>query len=126
MIRGIVTADLVPMVTIDVGNGSGDFESLNFAVDTGFDGDVTMPYDVIQRLALPYEGQAQVTLADEQQRQSNIYRGIVFWHGRQRNVMVIEMDGEPLLGMSLLQGSELTVSAQPGGPVRIEEITAGA
>ena len=103
------------------GNGSGDFESLDFIVDTGFDADATMPHDVIQRLALPYEGQAQVTLADEQQRQPNIYRGIVFWHGRQRNVMVIEMDGEPLLGISLLQGSILTISSRPGGNVLIEE-----
>ena len=126
MLRGIVTAELVPTVAIDVGSGSGDFESLSCIVDTGFSGYVTMPHDVIRRLALPYEDRKPVILADERQIEPNVYRGIVFWHGRHREVRVIEIDGAPLLGMSLLLGSELTVSAQPGGPVRIQEITSGA
>ena len=109
------------MVTIDVGNSSEDFESLDFIVDTGFSGELALPHDVIRRLALPYVEQETVTLADEREIQTGIYRGIALWHGRHREVRVIEMDGIPLLGMYLLQGSTLTISSRLGGNVLIEE-----
>ena len=121
MIRGTVTAEAAPVVAIDVGNGRGGFQSLSFIVDTGFTGELSMPPDVIRRLALPYADQARVTLADARELWTRNYSGIALWHGRRREVRVIEMDGNPLLGMSLLWGSSLTVSTQPGGSVLIEE-----
>ena len=58
MIRGAVTGELDPVVTIEVGNGA---------------------------------------------------------------VTVLEIDGDPLIGMALLLDNRLTVSARPGGEVLIEE-----
>ena len=121
MIRGIVTPEMAPLVTIDVENGSEGFQSLDFIVDTGFSDELAMPSDLIQRLCLPYADRTPVILADAREIQTSIYHGIVFWHGNNRAVRVIEIDGEPLLGMSLLSGSQLTVSARPGGIVLIEE-----
>lgn len=121
MIRGIVTPGPAPVVTIDVGNGSGGFQSLDFIVATGFSDELAMPSDLIQRLGLPYADQTPVILADAREIQTSIYHGIVFWHGNNRAVRVIEIEGAPLLGMSLLSGSLLTVSARPGGIVLIEE-----
>ena len=109
------------MVTIDVGNGSGDFQSLDFIVDTGFSDELAMPSDLIQRLGLPYTDRTPVILADAREIQTSIYHGIAFWHGNNRAVRVIEIEGAPLLGMSLLSGSRLTVSARAGGIVRSEE-----
>ena len=37
------------------------------------------------------------------------------------DVMVLDMESEPLLGMGLLLGSRLTVSCRPNGSVFIEE-----
>lgn len=121
MIRGIVTPGPAPVVTIDVGNGSGGFQSLDFIVATGFSDELAMPSDLIQRLGLPYADQTPVILADAREIQTRIYHGIVFLHGNNRAVRVIEIEGAPLLGMSLLSGSRLTVSARPGGIVLIEE-----
>ena len=121
MIRGIVTPGPAPVVTIDVGNGSGGFQSLDFIVAPGFSDELAMPSDLIQRLVLPYADQTPVILADAREIQTSIYHGIVFWHGNNRAVRVIEIEGAPLLGMSLLSGSRLTVSARPGGIVLIEE-----
>ena len=121
MIKGIVTPGPTPVVTIDVENGSGGFQSLDFIVDTGFSDELAMPSDLIQRLSLPYADRTPVILADAREIQTSIYHGIVFWHGNNRAVRVIEIEGDPLLGMSLLSGSRLTVSARPGGIVLIEE-----
>ena len=121
MIRGIVTPGPAPVVTIDVGNGSGGFQSLDFIVDTGFSDELAMPSDLIQRLGLPYADGTSVILADAREIQTSIYHGIVFWHGNNRAVRFIEIEGAPLLGMSLLSGSRLTVSARSGGIVLIEE-----
>ena len=108
------------MVTIDVENCIEGFQSLNFIVDTGFSDELAMPSDLIQRLVLPYADGTSVILADAREIQTNIYHGIVFWHGNNRAVRFIEVEGAPLLGMSLLSGSRLTVSARPGGIVLIE------
>ena len=121
MIRGIVTPEMAPVVAIDVENGSGGFQSLDFIVDTGFSDELAMPSDLIQRLRLPYADRTPVILADAREIQTSIYHGIVFWHGNNRAVRIIEIEGAPLLGMSLLSGSRLTVSARPGGIVLIEE-----
>ena len=120
MIRGIVTPEMASVVTIDVENGSRGFQSLDFIVDTGFSDELAMPSDLIQRLGLPYADQTPVILADAREIQTRIYHGIVFWHGNNRAVKFIEIEGDPLLGMALLSGSRLTVSARPGGIVLIE------
>jgi len=51
MIRGIVTPGPTPVVTIDVENGSGGFQSLDFIVDPGFSDELVIPSDLIQRLS---------------------------------------------------------------------------
>ena len=121
MIKGIVIPGPTPVVAIDVENGSGGFQSLDFIVDPGFSDELAMPSDLIQRLGLPYADRTPVILADAREIQTSIYQGIVFWHGNNRAVRIIEIEGAPLLGMSLLSGSRLTVSARPGGIVLIEE-----
>ena len=121
MLRSIVTPEMAPLVTIDVENGSGGFQSLGFIVATGFSDELAMPSDLIQRLGLPCADQTSVILADAREIQTSIYHGIVFWHGNNRAVRVIEIEGAPLLGMSFLSSSRLTVNARPGGIVLIEE-----
>ncbi len=121
MIRGRVSPELRPLVTIDIENGNGVLQSLEVIVDTGFNGDLTLPSGLIRRLRLPYSGQDFANLADGRPIRTYNYAGVVSWHEKPRNVTVIETDGEPLLGMSLLLDSKLTVSARPGGEVVIEE-----
>jgi clan AA aspartic protease len=122
MIRGEVASDLSPRVSIETGNDEGDFEWLDVVVDTGFDGELSLPREAIQRLDLPYERLASVSLADEQRIRANACFAVVSWHGGLREVVVLEIAGEPLIGMSLLQGSRLKVDARRGGEVLIEEV----
>lgn len=47
------------------------------------------------------------------------YEATVDWDGDARRVPVDEAETVPLVGMSLLEGYELTVQAQPGGNVTV-------
>jgi len=50
------------------------------------------------------------------------HEGRILWHGRELDVAVLASNGDPLVGMALLDGSRLTVDAAPDGPVRVEEL----
>jgi clan AA aspartic protease len=121
MIRGRVTLDLQPLVTIDIEGRDGVFRPFEVILDTGFNGDLMLSSGIIQRLGLTYQRQMPFTLADSQELQASAYDGVVSWHGRRRDAEIIETEGESLLGMSMLLGSKLTVSARIGGEVLIEE-----
>ncbi|MBA2345915.1 MAG: hypothetical protein H0V83_12630 [Rubrobacter sp.] len=53
--------------------------------------------------------------------QFDYYEGRVLWHGAVRSVAVIGAEGQPLIGMEMLRGSRLTLDAEPGGEVLVEE-----
>ena len=55
---------------------------------------------------------------------SQTYAGTVDWHGETRRVRVHEVDGRPLIGMSLLRGSRLVVDVIEDGGVSIEPLSA--
>ena len=95
-------------------------QSLRFTIDTGFEGDLGLPPQLIQRMGLSYRSQ-EIVFQVLGQTLVNTYDGSVFWHGEKRTVQVIETDGALLLGTALLEGSKLTASFRPGGAVLIEE-----
>ena len=72
-------------------------------------------------MSLPERGFVEVELADGGMATLGAYEAHVLWHGRPRRVPVYEADGGPLIGMSLLRGSTLTIEVIPGGEVKIAE-----
>ena len=81
-----------------------------------------LPSALIQRLELAPRDEKPVILADGSVANSQTYVGTVDWHGEARRVRVHEVDGRPLIGMSLLRGSRLTVDVMEGGAVAIEPL----
>ena len=69
-IRGSVSPELEPLVSIELGNGKGVFQSLEALVDTGFDGELAMPYALIQEIGLDYIDEVPVVLADRHKGRS--------------------------------------------------------
>lgn len=122
MHRGRVSADQQALVTIDVFDGGGRPHSLEVVLDTGFTGYLTLPEDSIRLLGLPSVGQRTFELANGELSEFQVYLGSVAWHGRPSDVLVLQSDGVPLLGMTLLWGSRVTVNALSGGEVVIEEV----
>ena len=121
MIRGSVSQDLEALITVDVEDGNGTSHPLEVILDTGFTGYLVLPQDVIRQLRQAYSGRRSVILASGEQSAVDAYAAIVSWHGRRRDVIVLESSGESLLGMSLLSGSRVTLNVQASGSVLIED-----
>ena len=90
-------------------------------MDTGFSGDLILPPDAVARIGLEYENRTPLYLADGQEIEAAVHLGCVKWLGREREVNVLALDGQPLLGMTLLAGCKITIHARPGGEALIEE-----
>ncbi len=131
---GVVRANhdvLEAVVSLSV-QGDGDaIEGVALIIDTGYTGELALPQDVIDRLDLQtaeYEDADDdvaptVILADGTIRGVSVYFAIVWWHDRLRTVEVDGIGDVSLIGMGLLQGSNLNVDAIPGGLVTITELS---
>ncbi|CAN5144237.1 clan AA aspartic protease [soil metagenome] len=100
---------------------SGVRAEVEATVDTGFTGSMCLPLDVVQSLSVPFVGQGVAVLADGSTVETSYHRARVLWHGREIAVQVLVTVGGPLVGMTLLRGSVLTVAVSPGGEVTVEE-----
>ena len=121
MIRGHVSRDLEPLVTIEIEASDGSFQPHEIVLDTAFSGELALPYRIIERLGLTYRGQSDWTLATGREEQMHDFAGVIFWHGQRREVAVLETQSESLLGASLLSGSRISIDFRRGGEVVVEE-----
>ena len=122
MIKGRVDGNQQALVTIDIIDGEGSIQSIEAILDTGFTGYLTLPTDSIQRLGIRSVGQRTFELANGQLFEFEAFLAAVTWHGRLRDVLVLKTDSAPLLGMTLLWGSRVTIDAFIDGEVKIEEL----
>ena len=123
MHRGEVNTDELALVSVDVFGREGRHESLQAVLVTGFAGHLTLPGSTIERLGLRQAGQRNYELANGELYEFGVYLGSASWHGRSSDVLVLESESVPLLGMTMLWGSRVTVDAVAGGEVTIEELT---
>jgi clan AA aspartic protease len=126
--RGSVVSDgREANVSLKVIGAGPDHASVNVqvAIDTGFTGHLTLPPNTVRSLSLPERGFVEVELADGGMTTLGVYEARVLWHWRPLRVPVYEADGGPLIGMSLLRGSTLTIEVSPRGEVTIAEGSQG-
>lgn len=109
------------LLTLSVSGPSGKRAELEAVVDTGFTGALCLPPETISDLRLPFVGRGAAVLADGRAVETRYYRGQVLWHGHERAVQVLSAEGGPLVGMTLLRGSRLSIDVVPGGVVEVGE-----
>ncbi len=117
-----MTADREAVIQLGVFFGRGQEESITGVVDTGFTDYLTMPHDMIARFGLPFAAPTLVTLADGNILHVDCYRAIIGWDNQPRTILVIEMEGSCLVGMSLLYGFRVTLDVIDGGNLTIESL----
>ena len=122
MMSGIVNTDLEPLLKLTVRDAGGQLHDCEAVIDSGFNGFLTLPPVLIAALGLAWLCRQQGQLADGSIQAFDVYVATVDWHGRPRSVEVEAADAEPLLGMALMQGSELRLQVVPGGSVLITEL----
>jgi clan AA aspartic protease len=126
MINGKVTATLEATIEIEVSGPNPapqQTETVAQAViDTGFNGYLTLPSQLVSLLNLPLAGSRYATLGDGSVVSLDAYYATVSWHGQNRKVLVLQGDGDALVGMSLLHGSRFSMNVVADGDVVIEEL----
>jgi clan AA aspartic protease len=70
---------------------------IEFVVDTGFAGFLTLPLAAVLTMGLPNEHHTPAGLADDSQVQIPVYEAIVVWEGAERAVRLLGMGKLPLL-----------------------------
>lgn len=119
MMTGLVNADLEPRLPLTVREERGQPHEIEVVIDTGFNGFLTLPPALIAAFGLRWLCRQQGELADGSFVAFDVYEATVDWDGQPRGVEVEAADAQPLLGMALVQGSELRIQVLAGGPVTI-------
>lgn len=122
MITGAVTAFGEAVIPLRIVGSTGEVLDIEAVIDTGFNGFLTLPTAVIDDLRLPWRRRGRAVLADGTETIFDTYDGSVVWDGQGRRVAVDGADSEPLVGMALLGGFELTIAVTKGGQVTIQTL----
>jgi clan AA aspartic protease len=122
MIAGRVNGYLDAMVPLVVRGPNRGAATVEFTIDTGFDGSVCLAPEEVAALQLPPIGTQVVVLGDGSEAELALYEAAVEWHGQVVLVPALEAEGSALLGMALLHGSRMTMDIVENGPLQIEPL----
>ena len=122
MITGSVNSHLEGVIRLMLRGLQGQRRRISAVIDTGFNGALTLPLDVITQLGLTWMQTSAVVLGNGDTCDCDTYAGIVVWDRRPINIMVEEAETTPLVGMELMRGFELKLQVQRRGPVTIKPL----
>ena len=122
MIRGVVTSRYEAVIPLVVIGARGQREPIEAIVDTGFDGWLSLPQSFVDELELPWQRLGGAFLADGSEIEFDIHDGTVLWDRKLREISIDVSDTDPLVGMRLLEGYQLTLPVQPEHEFTIRQI----
>ena len=120
MITGNVSANREAVIELETIGSNQRNQKVEAVLDTGFTGYLTLPSSLINHLKLQMAGNRRVALGDGNVVVLNMYLAKVLWDGHKREVLVLQADGGPLVGMSLLYGSRVMLEVVDNGNVTID------
>lgn len=122
MITGTVTDARVIVIQLEVIATDQPPVSIEAVVDTGFNGFLTLPTDALNTLRASSVGTRRAELGNGNIVEMDVYLVKVKWRDEEREVLALQADATPLVGMSLLWGSRVVFDAHDGGAVTIDTI----
>lgn len=122
MIAGRVTESREAVIDLEVVGQNQRKVRVEAAIDTGFDGYLTLPKATVNSLALQPAGNRIATLGDGNTVILEVYLAAVIWNDQEREVLALQAEGGALVGMSLLYGNRVTITVLDGGDITIEPI----
>jgi clan AA aspartic protease len=123
MITGTVNPSREAIIRLTIRGPQGREQEIEAVIDTGFTGSLSLRPALIAALGLPFRRKGRAVLADGSTILFDIFEATVLWDRQPRQIPVGEADADPLVGMGLLYGFELTVEAVDGGNVFIRPLS---
>lgn len=111
--------DNFPYIILTLPGVSGPI-TVEFILDTGFDGELTVPQRILRELEVTRRSSSPVWLAGGIQRNAPQYEMVFEWNEEERVTEVLELEGHPLLGNLLLKDGQLHIDMTDGGEVLVE------
>jgi predicted aspartyl protease len=121
MTGGKVSSGLEATVAFGLISAAGELRVVDATIDTGFNGQLTLPLDLIEELGFEHVGEREALLGNGATEVLRAYLGRAVWDDTERPVLTLA-GGGPLIGMRLLADSVLTIEIRSGGAVRIERL----
>lgn len=121
MITGVVKSD-EGRIRVKVIGLRGREQEVDAVIDTGYTASLTLPPAVVAALGLRWRSIDSFTLGDGSECVFDVYMAKVVWDGKVRQILVSEVDAEPLVGMRLLKGHELKMQVRYRGKVTIKRL----
>ena len=81
--------------------------TIEFVVDTGFEGALTLPLAAVKALGLPFYQDITSNLADDSSVRTEVYIATILRDGMEVDVPVLAMGRSPILGTLLLRNATL-------------------
>jgi len=104
------------MVTVSIrSSDAASAREVSAWIDTGFNGELALPRQHVEDLALSHSGTVKAILADGSEIVLKTYTCLIEWFGEEHHLEVVANEGEcPLLGVGLLLGLDLHISYRSG------------
>jgi len=122
VITGFVNIEFEPIIPLSIRRADGKIFTQDAIVDTGFNGWPSLPPDFIAELNLTWTRRGRAILGDGSECVFNVYEAVVVWDDTLLTIPVDEADAEPLVGMSLMEGYQLTIQVFEGGLVELRKV----
>ena len=118
---GTVSAGLEPRLALRLRSVSGAEQRIEAVLDTGFDGELSLPPDIIEALDAPWAEARYSRLADGSEILTDVYEVDVEWDG-QWTTALAEALPSALVGTRMCEGYQVIIHFEPSGGVEIEPI----
>jgi clan AA aspartic protease len=122
MIRGTINASLDAVVRLSICGPAGRTRRIRAVIDTGFNGTLTLPPSLIADLGLPWHRRGIAELGDGSESVFDVYRCVIIWNRRRREIRVDGANTTPLIGMELLLEHEVKLAVRQRGAVTIKPL----
>ena len=122
MIVGVMNSQREAIVRLVIVGPGGQERQIEAVLDTGYSGSLTLPSAVVSALDLPFRGRGSALLGDGSESEFDIHEATVAWAGQRRLAAIDVAETDPLLGIGLLLGNELTIQVIAGGVVALRRL----
>ena len=111
---------LAAIVEVEVRWSSGRSRTFEALLDTGFNGAVSLPAEVVEEVGLPLVTERTVTLGDASDVRVRVHAGYIRFSDGWRRCPVLATGDVPTVGMHLIHGLKVCFESADGGDIEIE------